>query len=142
MRFLAIRRDIALCCARRVMDDPARLRRSVRKLLLEFDALLVCDGKSILHDANCASRSLWIRFRVRETWHRDGDSTGDQTPEVLPVSAMRYESEGASTGNSRARSRRLAKSRKAVHLVKQQHLPQMVSSFIESVSFDGPGASA
>lgn len=36
----------------KVMDDPARLRRSVRKLLeLEFDALLVGDGVSILHDA-------------------------------------------------------------------------------------------
>lgn len=36
----------------KVMDDPARLRRSVRALLdLEFDVLLVGDGAPILEDA-------------------------------------------------------------------------------------------
>jgi glyoxylase-like metal-dependent hydrolase (beta-lactamase superfamily II) len=36
----------------RVMDDPARLRESVRGLLaLDFDTLLVGDGTPILHDA-------------------------------------------------------------------------------------------
>ncbi len=34
------------------MDDPARLRSSVRKILdLDFDILLVSDGESILLDA-------------------------------------------------------------------------------------------
>jgi glyoxylase-like metal-dependent hydrolase (beta-lactamase superfamily II) len=36
----------------KVMDEPARLRESVRQLLaLEFDTLLVGDGESVLHDA-------------------------------------------------------------------------------------------
>jgi glyoxylase-like metal-dependent hydrolase (beta-lactamase superfamily II) len=35
-----------------VMDDPPRLRESVRKLLdLDFDALLVGDGQPLLQDA-------------------------------------------------------------------------------------------
>jgi glyoxylase-like metal-dependent hydrolase (beta-lactamase superfamily II) len=43
----------------KLMDDPARLRRSVRKLLdLEFDALLVGDGASILHDAKLRLKEL------------------------------------------------------------------------------------
>ena len=47
----------------KVMDDPARLRRSVRKLLdLEFDALLVGDGKSILHDAKSRLKELVDTF--------------------------------------------------------------------------------
>ncbi len=47
----------------KVMDDPARLRRSVRKLLdLEFDALLVGDGKSILHDAKLRLKDLVDTF--------------------------------------------------------------------------------
>jgi glyoxylase-like metal-dependent hydrolase (beta-lactamase superfamily II) len=51
----------------KVMDDPARLRRSVRKLLdLDFDALLVGDGVSILHDAKLRLKSSSIRFRLRE----------------------------------------------------------------------------
>jgi len=45
------------------MDDPARLRRSVRKLLdLEFDALLVGDGASILHDAKSRIKELVDTF--------------------------------------------------------------------------------
>jgi glyoxylase-like metal-dependent hydrolase (beta-lactamase superfamily II) len=47
----------------KVMDDPARLRRSVRKLLdLEFDALLVGDGASILHDAKLRLKELIDTF--------------------------------------------------------------------------------
>jgi glyoxylase-like metal-dependent hydrolase (beta-lactamase superfamily II) len=47
----------------KVMDDPARLRRSVRKLFdLEFDALLVGDGKSILHDAKLRLKELVDTF--------------------------------------------------------------------------------
>ena len=38
--------------AEKVMDDPPRLRRSVRNLLaLEFDTLIVGDGVPILHGA-------------------------------------------------------------------------------------------
>jgi len=47
----------------KVMDDPARLKHSVRKLLdLEFDALLVGDGKSILHDAKSRLKELVDTF--------------------------------------------------------------------------------
>jgi glyoxylase-like metal-dependent hydrolase (beta-lactamase superfamily II) len=47
----------------KVMDDPARLRRSVRKLLeLDFDALLVGDGVSILHDAKLRLKALVDTF--------------------------------------------------------------------------------
>ncbi len=47
----------------KVMDDPGRLRRSVRKLLdLEFDALLVGDGASILHDAKSRLKELVATF--------------------------------------------------------------------------------
>ncbi len=47
----------------KVMDDPARLRQSVRKLLeLEFDALLVGDGVSILHGAKSRLRELVDTF--------------------------------------------------------------------------------
>ena len=47
----------------KVMDDPARLRRSVRKLLgLDFDALLVGDGASILHDAKLRLKELVDTF--------------------------------------------------------------------------------
>ena len=47
----------------KVMDDPAHLRRSVRKLLdLEFDALLVGDGASILHDAKLRLKDLLDTF--------------------------------------------------------------------------------
>ncbi len=43
----------------RVMDDPARLRRSVRALLdLDFDTLLVGDGESILRDAKARLEEL------------------------------------------------------------------------------------
>ncbi len=42
-----------------VMDDPPRLRASVRTLLdLDFDALLVGDGAPILHDARERLREL------------------------------------------------------------------------------------
>ena len=47
----------------KVMDDPKRLKRSVRKLLdLEFDALLVGDGVSILHDAKLRLKELVETF--------------------------------------------------------------------------------
>jgi glyoxylase-like metal-dependent hydrolase (beta-lactamase superfamily II) len=47
----------------KVMDDPARLRQSVRKLLeLEFDALLVGDGVSILHGAKSRLKELVDTF--------------------------------------------------------------------------------
>jgi glyoxylase-like metal-dependent hydrolase (beta-lactamase superfamily II) len=47
----------------KVMDDPARLKASVRKLLdLEFDALLFGDGVSILHDAKARLRELVATF--------------------------------------------------------------------------------
>jgi glyoxylase-like metal-dependent hydrolase (beta-lactamase superfamily II) len=47
----------------KVMDDPARLRRSVRKLLdLEFETLLMGDGASILHDAKMRLKELVDTF--------------------------------------------------------------------------------
>ncbi len=47
----------------KVMDDPVRLRQSVRKLLgLEFDALLVGDGVSILHNAKSRLKELVDTF--------------------------------------------------------------------------------
>jgi glyoxylase-like metal-dependent hydrolase (beta-lactamase superfamily II) len=47
----------------KVMDDPARLRQSVRTLLdLEFDALLFGDGASILHDAKLRLKELVDAF--------------------------------------------------------------------------------
>jgi glyoxylase-like metal-dependent hydrolase (beta-lactamase superfamily II) len=43
----------------KVMDEPARLRESVRQLLaLEFDTLLVGDGESVLQDARQRLREL------------------------------------------------------------------------------------
>ena len=47
----------------KVMDDPARLRHSVRQLLdLEFETLLVGDGASILHDAKMRLKELVDTF--------------------------------------------------------------------------------
>ena len=47
----------------KVMDDPARLRRSVRTLLdLEFDTLLLGDGASIFHDAKLRLKELVDTF--------------------------------------------------------------------------------
>jgi glyoxylase-like metal-dependent hydrolase (beta-lactamase superfamily II) len=47
----------------KVMDDPPRLRQSVRQLLgLEFDALLFGDGASILHDAKGRLQELVATF--------------------------------------------------------------------------------
>ncbi len=47
----------------RVMDDPARLRGSVRKLLdIDFDILLVGDGESILHNAKARLKELVETF--------------------------------------------------------------------------------
>ena len=47
----------------KVMDDPPRLRRSVRALLdLEFDVLLFGDGVPILHDARTRLRELVATF--------------------------------------------------------------------------------
>jgi hypothetical protein len=45
------------------MDDPARLRQSVRSLLdVDFDALLFGDGASILHDAKMQLKELVDTF--------------------------------------------------------------------------------
>lgn len=47
----------------RVMDDPARLRSSVRTFLdLDFDTLLVGDGESILRDAKARLEELTETF--------------------------------------------------------------------------------
>ena len=47
----------------KVMDDPPRLRRSVRGLLdLHFDVLLFGDGVPILHDAHARLRELVATF--------------------------------------------------------------------------------
>ncbi len=47
----------------RVMDDPARLRSNLRKLLdLDFDILLVGDGESILRDAKVRLKELVETF--------------------------------------------------------------------------------
>lgn len=47
----------------KVMDDPPRLRRSVRNLLeLEFDTLLFGDGTPILHDAKARLKDLVESF--------------------------------------------------------------------------------
>ena len=47
----------------KVMDDPARLRRSVRTLLdLDFDTLLFGDGTSILHLAKARLEELVATF--------------------------------------------------------------------------------
>lgn len=46
-----------------VMDDPPRLRESVRGLLdLDFDTLLVCDGEPILEDAKARLAALVETF--------------------------------------------------------------------------------
>ena len=47
----------------RVMDDPARLRNNLRKLLnLDFDILLVGDGESILRNAKARLKELVETF--------------------------------------------------------------------------------
>jgi glyoxylase-like metal-dependent hydrolase (beta-lactamase superfamily II) len=47
----------------RVMDDPARLRRSLRRLLdLDFDILLVGDGEPILRNAKARLKELVETF--------------------------------------------------------------------------------
>ena len=47
----------------KVMDDPARLKQSVRKLFdLDFDLLLFGDGTSILHDAKMRLTELTDTF--------------------------------------------------------------------------------
>ena len=47
----------------RVMDDPARLRKTLRKLLdLDFDILLVGDGESLLRDAKARLKELVETF--------------------------------------------------------------------------------
>jgi len=53
-----------LCLLReKVMDDPPRLRASVRQLLeLDFDTLLVGDGAPILHDAKARLETLVATF--------------------------------------------------------------------------------
>jgi len=49
----------------RVMDDPARLRRSVHQLLaLDFDTILVGDGVSIIGDAKQRLRELVDSFKL------------------------------------------------------------------------------
>ena len=48
----------------RVMDDPALLRGSVRKLLdIDFDILLVSDGESILKNAKARLKELVESFQ-------------------------------------------------------------------------------
>jgi hypothetical protein len=45
------------------MDDPSRLRGSLRKLLnLDFDILLVGDGEPILRDAKARLKELVETF--------------------------------------------------------------------------------
>ncbi len=45
------------------MDDPARLRNSLHKLLdLDFDILLVGDGESILRNAKARLKELVETF--------------------------------------------------------------------------------
>ena len=47
----------------KVMDDPVRLKQSVRKLLdVDFDLLLFGDGTSILHDAKMRLKELTDTF--------------------------------------------------------------------------------
>jgi glyoxylase-like metal-dependent hydrolase (beta-lactamase superfamily II) len=47
-----------------VMDDPARMRRSVQQLLeLEFDTILVGDGVSVIGDAKQRLRELVASFK-------------------------------------------------------------------------------
>jgi glyoxylase-like metal-dependent hydrolase (beta-lactamase superfamily II) len=47
----------------RVMDDPARLRKSLHKLLdLDFDILLLGDGESILQNAKARLKALIETF--------------------------------------------------------------------------------
>jgi glyoxylase-like metal-dependent hydrolase (beta-lactamase superfamily II) len=49
----------------RVMDDPARLRRSVAQLLaLDFDTILVGDGISVIGDAKQRLRELVDSFEM------------------------------------------------------------------------------
>ena len=49
----------------RVMDDPARLRRSVQQLLaLDFDTILVGDGVSVVGGAKQRLRELVDSFRL------------------------------------------------------------------------------
>jgi len=49
----------------RVMDDPARLRRSVRQLLaLDFDTILVGDGTSVIGGAKQRLRELVESFGI------------------------------------------------------------------------------
>jgi len=46
-----------------VMDDPARLRRSVQQLLvLDFDKILVGDGVSVIGDAKQRLKELIDSF--------------------------------------------------------------------------------
>ncbi len=48
-----------------VMDDPARLRRSVQQLLaLDFDTILVGDGVSVIGDAKDRLRELVASFKL------------------------------------------------------------------------------
>ena len=47
----------------KVLDEPARLRESVRQLLsVDFDTLLVGDGECVLHDARERLRELVDTF--------------------------------------------------------------------------------
>jgi glyoxylase-like metal-dependent hydrolase (beta-lactamase superfamily II) len=49
----------------RVMDDPARLRRSVQQLLaLDFDTILVGDGVSVIGDAKQRLQELVDSFKL------------------------------------------------------------------------------
>jgi glyoxylase-like metal-dependent hydrolase (beta-lactamase superfamily II) len=55
----------------KVMDDPARLKRSVRKFLdLDFEVLLFGDGASILHDAKLRLKELVDTFPSEQVGQR------------------------------------------------------------------------
>jgi hypothetical protein len=42
-------RSNRLCCQGTKLDDPSKLKRSLRKLLdYDFDVLLLCDGQPVL----------------------------------------------------------------------------------------------
>ena len=63
MPWSATRRDSCKLLPEKVVDDPARLRESVRSLLaLDFDILLPGDGEAILQGAKERLRELSETF--------------------------------------------------------------------------------
>ena len=64
MPWSATRQDSCKLLPEKVIDDPPRLRESVRALLaLDFDTLLVGDGAPILESARSGFESWWIVSR-------------------------------------------------------------------------------